>query len=136
MDTTQDPVTVTVMKTTQVGKTESVPMIVNGDVPLQQIGSSGYFVDTDAEGYQRIVVAENVGKTSGDLVLARLQVARHNAELARSKSPGNLPRPAVNRQLAAGYAIIEALKAKGYHPGTRVFRQLYRKALKKTGVVK
>jgi len=130
-----------VMQPRQQGRTALAKML--DELPkldtskMQQIGSSGYYIETDEQGFKRIVQAQNVGKTTSLLLPAQLAVDEHNAKLSKELGLNPPARHVTgNSQLAGAYAVMQALKAKGFRPGSRVYRQLYRKGLKKAGVIK
>ena len=97
-------------------------------VKWRNIGGSSYFVMEDAEGYQRIGRASNVGKTNLEherlLSLARQQVKLNNALVSARK-------PMVPFPQTHPFAIAARLKAKGLHPDSREFRRVYRKEARK-----
>jgi hypothetical protein len=97
-------------------------------VKYRNIGGSSYFVMEDAEGYQQIGRASNVGKTNLEherlLSLAHQQVRINNMLVSVRKPLVPLPE-------THPFAIAARLKAKGLRPDTREFRRVYRKEARK-----
>lgn len=97
-------------------------------VKHKQIGDSSYFVAENADGYQRIERAANVGKTNMEherlLSIARQQVAINNIQVSSQK-------PLVPLTPNHPFTIAARLKAKGLRPGSREFRRVYRKEFRK-----
>lgn len=97
-------------------------------VKHKQISDSSYFIAENADGYQRIECASNVGKTNLEherlLSLTRQQIAINNTLIA-SREP-SVPLPSNHP-----FTIAARLKAKGLHPDTREFRRVYYKEVRK-----
>ena len=96
-------------------------------VKHKQIGTSSYFIAENAEGFQRIERASNVGKTNLNtdrmLRLAQAQIDANNFALNLKKNqtlafPDHHP-----------FTIAARLKKRGLNPMSREFRRVYKKEI-------